>query len=590
MTSLTGIYLRNFQSIKGPVFLQLDKLCFLYGPNSAGKSTILDALDLIQKIVNESFESESNLDDLFKVNKGNFGEIGFGIEFICQKQSTLRDLNRASEFDKWWNAPDQRGDHFHQELFLALAGKKIQIEFGGNGKEIKVAIDGEPLFEISGDFIYHNIFFEKVNSEEECSPGDPDLYFPSEMNLQGHLIIHKGNKLNRINDVCYEDFYSPRTYASDPINQHFRKLFVEENDDVLKIHGISFSASKKWNTNLVDVGIGVDEIIFGEYKDLAQVKPDDEYQKFIQDQFDEDTNLGKGATNSRKKIYWKLESLSRDLDKLLHGFFLHINNAIVHSHVRGDRQILDSRNCVSYPRHLDIFLKNCVLTENDAIAHYSRFLADAGPYTHRSNLKDDFINKSLKDYLVSLRGYEIYTSCYDLTGEDIDVKRAEKFIYLLIRNKESEGLGFQDVGSGISYVFPVLTSLWHSALSFIEQPELHLHPSAQCELGDVFIAADHSGSRAIVESHSEHILLRILRRIRETTNGYLLREELKFDADNLRIYYFYPERGGYTSVKEIRVDKYGELLNTWPGGFFSERDKELFGGFFSERDKELFGE
>ena len=47
MTALTGIYLRNFQSIKDPIFLQLDKLCFLYGPNSAGKSSVLDALDLV---------------------------------------------------------------------------------------------------------------------------------------------------------------------------------------------------------------------------------------------------------------------------------------------------------------------------------------------------------------------------------------------------------------------------------------------------------------------------------------------------------------------------------------------------------------
>ena len=51
MTALTGIYLKNFQSIKDPVFLQLDKLCFLYGPNSAGKSSVLDALDLVKKTV-----------------------------------------------------------------------------------------------------------------------------------------------------------------------------------------------------------------------------------------------------------------------------------------------------------------------------------------------------------------------------------------------------------------------------------------------------------------------------------------------------------------------------------------------------------
>lgn len=51
MTVLTGVYLRNFQSIQAPVFLKLDKLCFLYGPNSAGKSSILDAIELIRKTV-----------------------------------------------------------------------------------------------------------------------------------------------------------------------------------------------------------------------------------------------------------------------------------------------------------------------------------------------------------------------------------------------------------------------------------------------------------------------------------------------------------------------------------------------------------
>ena len=62
--------------------------------------------------------------------------------------------------------------------------------------------------------------------------------------------------------------------------------------------------------------------------------------------------------------------------------------------------------------------------------------------------------------------------------------------------------------------------------------------------------------------------------------GYLLKDELKFSCDEMRIYYFQPQPDGFTKVKEIRVDKYGELLSSWPGGFFSEREKELFG----ERD------
>ena len=175
-----------------------------------------------------------------------------------------------------------------------------------------------------------------------------------------------------------------------------------------------------------------------------------------------------------------------------------------------------------------------------------------------------------------MRGYEIYPQCLLVTKEG-EADPSDKFIFLKVKHKNKENLGFQDVGSGISYVFPILSSLWQSKLSFIEQPELHLHPSAQCELGDVFIAAYNKGSMAVVESHSEHMLLRILRRIRETTNEFLMPKELKFTANDLRIYYFKPEPNGFTTVKEIRVDEYGELLNTWPGGFFSERDRELFG-------------
>ena len=153
----------------------------------------------------------------------------------------------------------------------------------------------------------------------------------------------------------------------------------------------------------------------------------------------------------------------------------------------------------------------------------------------------------------------------------------EEIIFLkLIFEKNNIELGFENVGSGISYVFPILTSLWASRLSFIEQPELHLHPRAQCEISDVFIHAYNKGSNSVIESHSEHILLRILRRIRETNKGFLLPDELKLTTDDVNIYYFEPLPEGCTRVKRIRVDKQGELMDRWPGGFFSERDAELF--------------
>ena len=76
MAYLTGIYLRNFQSIAGPVFLKLDKLCLLYGPNSAGKSAILDALDIIKKIV--TLCDSGLVGDLLVKNQGKYR--GFKLE------------------------------------------------------------------------------------------------------------------------------------------------------------------------------------------------------------------------------------------------------------------------------------------------------------------------------------------------------------------------------------------------------------------------------------------------------------------------------------------------------------------------------
>jgi predicted ATPase len=78
----------------------------------------------------------------------------------------------------------------------------------------------------------------------------------------------------------------------------------------------------------------------------------------------------------------------------------------------------------------------------------------------------------------------------------------------------------RDVGIGISQVLPVLVSAYASKnkIVAIEQPEIHLHPALQAELGDVFIesALGENKNAFILETHSEHLVLRVMRRIRET--------------------------------------------------------------------------
>jgi hypothetical protein len=137
----------------------------------------------------------------------------------------------------------------------------------------------------------------------------------------------------------------------------------------------------------------------------------------------------------------------------------------------------------------------------------------------------------------------------------------------------------RDVGIGISQLLPVLAAAAtaRDRVIAIEQPELHLHPALQAELGDLFIEAalGGRGNCFLLETHSEHLILRILRRIRETTAGRLPEGALPIRADDVSVLWLDRQPNG-SQVKRIPVTSDGDFEEAWPAGFFDERAKELF--------------
>lgn len=136
-----------------------------------------------------------------------------------------------------------------------------------------------------------------------------------------------------------------------------------------------------------------------------------------------------------------------------------------------------------------------------------------------------------------------------------------------------------EVGAGVSQLLPIIVAALEgrSGVALVEQPEIHVHPAVQVGLGDLFIdAVTREGSRRtfLIETHSEHLILRLLRRIRETTENELPDAAPAFGEEKLSVLYVEMTPDG-VRVRRLRVDERGEFKDRWPKGFFAERMEEL---------------
>ncbi|MGA2679316.1 MAG: DUF3696 domain-containing protein [Sedimentisphaerales bacterium] len=124
-----------------------------------------------------------------------------------------------------------------------------------------------------------------------------------------------------------------------------------------------------------------------------------------------------------------------------------------------------------------------------------------------------------------------------------------------------------DVGFGASQVLPVLVMCYYvpeGSVLLLEQPELHLHPLAQCWLADVFIdAIKNRKVQIIVESHSEHFVRRLQRRIAEKA----------IDVGQTALYFCKMENSR-SVIEKLDVDMLGDIKN-WPEDFFGNEMGEL---------------
>lgn len=204
---------------------------------------------------------------------------------------------------------------------------------------------------------------------------------------------------------------------------------------------------------------------------------------------------------------------------------------------------------------------------------YNTRLTDAERQEFEVNLLTMWQDLNLKDEEIQdFRDTEAREKIADKVIEAADSVNELSLIDLRSNTKVSH----RDVGIGISQVLPVLVNAYGSdeKIHAIEQPEIHLHPALQAELGDVFIesALYPSNNRFLIETHSEHLILRILRRIRETSRN---KYEPAVRPEDISLLYV-GESNQQTSILNLRIDKNGRIIDRVPGGFFEEDFAEMF--------------
>ncbi len=144
------------------------------------------------------------------------------------------------------------------------------------------------------------------------------------------------------------------------------------------------------------------------------------------------------------------------------------------------------------------------------------------------------------------------------------------FSLTLARSKNSTSVNVADTGFGFSQVLPLIVQSLLAVpghLLIAEQPEIHLNPRLQSLLADLFVDVANQSSKVLIETHSEHLVLRVRRLIAEK----------RISSDSVALY-FAERSQGASLLRRIPIGGNGHIeRQAWPTGFFEDGLREALG-------------
>lgn len=590
---LTAIELENFKGVGERVRVELKPITLLFGANSAGKSTILQALQYIREVLERrNANPDRTLYGGDFVDLGGFRNLVHGRDLsrrislkmeLALNDESLPDLTPEPWED--WQA-DLSGDpdsvwRLHQTLAETrnkAAAVSVGLEIGWSSQRQAAVVIGYEAG-INGEWL------ARVQSSEDGR--DVSFRFNS---FNPVFIRERSKEYLEMMQSLQADLES--WIKSADIGAAPKPKAEVADEDSADIDFDDLSATVPGKESLYTI---FPEILVA-VRDAGLAKPGEGLRGWLEGfdsalpHFDQlllipshGTDPAKGDSGSAN-IYMRRE-FTAFLSSLVIGPGVLLRDALREMRYLGPirnvpRRDFDAALTPDEARWADgLAAWECLMTGPDSlIKAASDWMSAPDKLNTGYEVARSYVNEVDVNVVEVLRNMIDDPSRFTgLSSRDLLGLRGRRRLELV--DAES-GLRAQprDVGIGISQVLPVVVAALESSASLIaiEQPELHIHPAVQVALGDLFArAAIDNGSVFLIETHSEHLILRLLRRIRETTANELPPGLPALSPGQIGV--IYVERGE-TSVKltALPIDQTGEFKSHWPAGFFEERAGELF--------------
>ncbi|WP_029406969.1 DUF3696 domain-containing protein [Thiomicrorhabdus sp. Milos-T2] len=587
---ITQLRLENFKSFKKPTTIDFAPVTLLFGPNSAGKSSIIQAIDLMRALYplnNHEFS------DFFHNNSETM-TVGLTIDIEDEgdllESESAQQLAQYQELLELGNIDVTSIDFGYVTSLVETVGVDVTWKNSSNGFDIDesnftILINGQNLL----SFQSSNILVE--NAIEKSLFSDSQKPLDAENNYK--VDVNELKRLCKLNGWILTDFNSNHSIFEDKdakeVLEQLLGSFDSETNQNLDSGELVFAFSGR--TPSKDMSLQFSETCWSEevkysfekklmtaFLQLLVTAP----FEYIEKATSAAKHLGPlrvvpnfQAINQTFKIYdgsqaWSFlgqEYMNTHYQSLVNEWLSEENRLNSGYRIIVSEQFLTLKEAspsITYaPDGSEIDLSE--FHKNNGIDSIPRdVLHEMGYRTEAS--KDKFVRK-IK--------HEQQWSNIEKKMEETKVFRNSSMFsglrpisFININNNHVTDAG--SIGVGISQVLPVVVYACDKKTSFfaVEQPELHLHPRAQSPLGDLFIENsldEQSKKTFVIETHSEHIVLRLLRRIREHV----------ITPNHVSVLYV-QNINGCSEVKELRIDDEGDFIDEWPNGFFDERDEELF--------------